>query len=217
MRNNWGLYINMKDRQSGNYYNKNSTKNIIEKKLVADFNRSLESILISLKQTHSVLEIGCGEGSVLQIIKKLFPDCHYTGVDIDKSLLELVKKQGADEVFLNETDPLHLPYEDNSFDLVLMIEVLEHLKCPHQALQEAKRMTKNPVIISVPREPLWRILNMARLKYWKTMGNTPGHLNHWNTNSFKKLVREEFLIKKILKPLPWIMIYAKKNSNKTTA
>ncbi len=35
------------------------------------------------------------------------------------------------------------------------------------------------ILLSVPKEPIWRICNMARGKYWKDLGNTPGHIQHW--------------------------------------
>ncbi|MDG2169878.1 MAG: hypothetical protein P8L44_18365, partial [Opitutales bacterium] len=62
-------------------------------------------------------------------------------------------------------------------------------------------------VFSVPREPIWRILNMARFKYLGDWGNTPGHLNHWSLNSFTKSVTENgFEIVEVLNPFPWIMV-----------
>ena len=60
------------------------------------------------------------------------------------------------------------------------IEVLEHVPDPERTVSEMARVAKRWVLVSVPREPLWRGLNMARGAYIKDLGNTPGHINHWS-------------------------------------
>jgi hypothetical protein len=51
------------------------------------------------------------------------------------------------------------------------------------------RCAERHLLVSVPREPLWRMLNMARGAYWPALGNTPGHLNHWSRRSFVRCSR----------------------------
>jgi len=63
-------------------------------------------------------------------------------------------------------------------DLVIACEVLEHLDAPDQALSELQRVCRGQALVSVPNEPLWRMLNVARGKYWRSPGNTPGHLQN---------------------------------------
>jgi len=58
----------------------------------------------------------------------------------------------------------------------------------------------------VPREPIWRILNMARGKYWRALGNTPGHLQHWSRSGILGLLAEHFEIVEVRTPLPWTMV-----------
>ena len=74
------------------------------------------------------------------------------------------------------------------FDLVLAIEVLEHVPDPAAALRELARVARRDVVLSVPREPIWRAANMARGKYWGDLGNTPGHIQHWSRAGFVRLV-----------------------------
>lgn len=103
-------------------------------------------------------------------------------------------------------------YRDNEFDLVICCEVLEHVNNFEQALKELKRISKKYILISVPNEPIWRMLNMVRGKYWKALGNTPGHINHWGVISFGKLVKSEKLLilgKKY--PFPWQMMLLRVN------
>ena len=48
------------------------------------------------------------------------------------------------------------------------------------SLAEIRRVTTSHALLSVPREPIWRMLNFLRGKYWSSGGNTPGHLQHWS-------------------------------------
>jgi hypothetical protein len=88
--------------------------------------------------------------------------------------------------------------------------VLEHLENYEMALQELFRVSRNYVIIAVPNEPLWRFLNLARLKYLKDWGNTPGHINHWSAASLAGLISKYGQVIKIYRPMPWIILLAKK-------
>jgi ubiquinone/menaquinone biosynthesis C-methylase UbiE len=97
------------------------------------------------------------------------------------------------------------PWPDDQFDLVLALEVLEHIDDPGAALAEIARVARRAAIISVPNEPLWRVLNMARGAYLCRFGNTPGHLQHWGASSFRRLVETELEIEDMRRPLPWLM------------
>jgi ubiquinone/menaquinone biosynthesis C-methylase UbiE len=96
-----------------------------------------------------------------------------------------------------------LPYKDKAFDLVMACEVLEHLSKSGRALKEIKRVAKKNVIITVPNEPLWRLANIARLKYLKSLGNSPGHLQNWTYHQLKKLLEQHFREVRIKNVLIW--------------
>ncbi len=102
----------------------------------------------------------------------------------------------------------HFEREPHSVDLIFVLEVLEHLEDPDAALAELQRVTARHVILSVPREPIWRILNMARGSYLCDFGNTPGHLNHWSTRSFVATVNRYFVVRAVRTPLPWTIVHA---------
>lgn len=145
---------------TGNFYDKKNTKNPIEKFLLTRFEKSLVQ-MASAKPFHKVLEIGCGEGNNIPLIKHINPECYYVAADIDEKLLESALRQGADEVFLIDPDKSskkHLPYKEKTFDLILLIEVLEHLddNTSDETLAEAARLCSSRCIASVPYEPLWR-------------------------------------------------------------
>ena len=104
-------------------------------------------------------------------------------------------------------------HQNNTYDLVFLLEVLEHLDYPDKALAELKRIIKpgGYLIVGVPREPIWRMLNMSRAKYLKDFGNTPGHLNHWSSRGLKTIVESNFgTVIKTSKPLPWTQVLAQK-------
>ncbi len=98
----------------------------------------------------------------------------------------------------------------DSAQLVVCCEVLEHLEQPEQALQKLAALANPHLILSVPREPLWSILNMARGKYWGALGNTPGHLQRWSQRRFVALVSRFVDVEEVRSPLPWTMLLARR-------
>ena len=81
--------------------------------------------------------------------------------------------------------------KEQKYDLVVTSEVLEHMEDPERALGQLLGVCGGYLLVTVPNEPLWRILNMARGKYWRRLGNTPGHVQHWNKRTLRKLILEK--------------------------
>ena len=93
--------------------------------------------------------------------------------------------------------------------MVVCSEVLEHLEEPENALKKINEITadKGYILLSVPNEPIWRICNMARGKYLKQLGNTPGHIQHWSKRTFcKMLTKNNMRIIETKTPFPWTMV-----------
>jgi 2-polyprenyl-3-methyl-5-hydroxy-6-metoxy-1,4-benzoquinol methylase len=99
-----------------------------------------------------------------------------------------------------------LSFGDDEFDLVAAIEVLEHVPDPRQTLTQMARVARRHVLVSVPREPLWRVLNVARGAYVRELGNTPGHLNHWSKAAFVRFVADHGEVLDVRSPHPWTML-----------
>ena len=99
-----------------------------------------------------------------------------------------------------------LPFAANEFELAGAIEVLEHVPDPEHTVAEMARCASRHLLVSVPREPLWRMLNMARGAYLGEFGNTPGHLNHWSKRSFTKLLAQHGEVVEARSPFPWTML-----------
>jgi SAM-dependent methyltransferase len=100
----------------------------------------------------------------------------------------------------------NLPFADDEFDTATAIEVLEHVPDAEHTVAEMARVAKRWLLVSVPREPLWRGLNMARGAYWKDLGNTPGHVNHWSKRSFVALLSRHGDVVQARSPFPWTML-----------
>jgi ubiquinone/menaquinone biosynthesis C-methylase UbiE len=93
-----------------------------------------------------VLEAGCGVGAQTKIIATKNPDSKFVSVDISEDSIReaerMIKSLGIDNVEFKQADIFHLPFEDETFDSVIVCFVLEHLSNPIQALNELKRVTK---------------------------------------------------------------------------
>ena len=100
----------------------------------------------------------------------------------------------------------NLPFGENEFDVASAIEVLEHVPDPEHTVSEMARVASGHLLVSVPREPLWRGLNMARGAYLRDLGNTPGHVNHWSKRGFVQLLERYGTVEEARSPFPWTML-----------
>ncbi|MEE4193716.1 MAG: class I SAM-dependent methyltransferase [Anaerolineae bacterium] len=162
----------------------------------------------------AVVEVGCGEGEILKHLRSRFPAADISATDLSPAVLAQAAQTNPDagiDFTLQNAEQLD-QYSDTQFDLVVCLEVLEHLENPQKGLQELIRISRRDILVSVPNEPIWRILNMLRGKYWKHLGNTPGHLNHWSRTSFRKFLQSQSGAKLVQQkyPFPWQMIWLRK-------
>src|SRR5437868_4360490 len=154
----------MSDVPIGNHYDKYASKNPIARKMMDGFMRALDAALPD-EAPSTVFELGMGEGEIAERIRARYGDVLITGLDLpDDGLAKEWSSRGLVGVF---GDAGAVPARDHSADLVLAIEVLEHLPEPRRALQELARIARRDVVVSVPNEPTWRALNMARGSYLK--------------------------------------------------
>ena len=190
---------------TGNTYDKYASKNPVERRLMDGFFRALDTALPATSPRR-ILEVGVGEGEVTARIASRWPDATIVGLDLpDPELAAHWVGRGFAPLF---GDIGRLPFRDHEFDLVLAIEVLEHVPFPELALAELARVARRDVVVSVPREPIWRAANLARGKYLTDLGNTPGHINHWGTKAFAELVGRRFHVRSVQTPFPWTMVAA---------
>jgi ubiquinone/menaquinone biosynthesis C-methylase UbiE len=155
----------------------------------------------------SALDVGCGEGVLTERFASRIGTGHVVGVDLDDPKLreEWARRARANLEFRTLAGE-DLPFADNEFDIACAIEVLEHVPDPGRTLAEMVRVARRHVLVSVPREPLWRGLNMLRGAYVRELGNTPGHVNHWSRGAFLDFVNGHGRIAAIRSPFPWTMV-----------
>lgn len=187
----------------GNVYDKYGTRNPIARMLMSGF---LDAVTDLYRQVspRRVLEVGCGEGRLAQHLVTHAPRPEqFEACDLS---LDRIASQLDPLISFREGSIYELPFADASFDLVICCEVLEHLEDPPKALKEVVRVANGHVLLSTPREPLWRALNLLRGKYVSDWGNTPGHLQHFSRRQLERLASQELTMVRRRSPVPWTVL-----------
>ncbi|MCR5790245.1 MAG: class I SAM-dependent methyltransferase [Lachnospiraceae bacterium] len=200
----------------GNYYDKYNSGNPIERKLMNGFFSSAAELLrlAPVGKDASILEAGCGEGNFTAFLRKCYPSNRIDAFDIGETVVESARiSHKSENIRFSVGDIYAINASDSAYELVCASEVLEHTEEPVRALSELERVSGRFVLVTVPNEPLWRILNMCRGAYLKDFGNTPGHIQHWNKRKFSQMVKKTGLkVVKVRKSLPWLQFLLEKRS-----
>jgi 2-polyprenyl-3-methyl-5-hydroxy-6-metoxy-1,4-benzoquinol methylase len=191
---------------TGNTFDKYGSLNPVVRRLMSGFHATLDE-LWSKAAPGSVLDVGCGEGVLTVEWAERLGDGRIVGIDLDDPKLraEWEKRERPNLEFRAE-EATRLSFGDDEFELASAIEVLEHVPEPDATLAEMARVARSHLLVSVPREPLWRGLNMARGAYWRDLGNTPGHVNHWSKRGFVSLLSRYGVVEEARSPFPWTML-----------
>lgn len=191
---------------TGNTYDKYGSTNPVVRRLMGGFEATLDE-LFSRAAPGSVLDVGCGEGVLTEQWADRLGDGRIVGIDLeDEKLAAEWAKRSRDNLSYRVMKAENLPFADGEFELAAAIEVLEHVPDPEHTVAEMARVASRHLLVSVPREPLWRGLNMARGAYLRDLGNTPGHLNHWSKRSFVRLLARHGEVVEARSPFPWTML-----------
>jgi len=191
---------------AGNYYDKYNTRNPIARAMMQGFLRSFLELVTMAEPVGTALEVGCGEGELSMRLARI--GWNVRGCDIaDEAVVEARRRASIAGLTIpfRTLDVLSTGNVYQPSDLVVCCEVMEHLEDPSAALDALVALSKNLLILSVPREPIWRALNMARGRYWRDFGNTPGHIQHWSKQSFLSLLDRRLEIIAVRSPLPWTL------------
>jgi ubiquinone/menaquinone biosynthesis C-methylase UbiE len=191
---------------TGNTYDKYGSANPVVRRLMRGFHGALDE-LWDEAAPRSALDVGCGEGVLTERFAQRLGDGRVTGVDLDDAALRAEwDRRTRPNLEFRAVEPGSLPFGNDEFDIACALEVLEHVPDPEHTLAEMVRVARSWVLVSVPREPLWRGLNMLRGAYVRDFGNTPGHLNHWSKRGFLDFVNRHGQIEAIRSPFPWTMV-----------
>jgi ubiquinone/menaquinone biosynthesis C-methylase UbiE len=191
---------------TGNTYDKYNARNPVARLLQRGFERSLEDLLDST-EPQSLLDVGCGEGVLTQRWANALAPRRVVGIDLDDPLLaaEWARRTAPNLTYIAQRAE-RMPFADGEFDVATAIEVLEHVPDPAHTLAEMARCAARHVLVSVPHEPLWRAVNMARGAYWRELGNTPGHVNHFSKSAIVALCARHGDVIETRSPFPWTMV-----------
>jgi 2-polyprenyl-3-methyl-5-hydroxy-6-metoxy-1,4-benzoquinol methylase len=193
-------------KEAGTYSSSNLRKhtnpNPIQKWLLARFHRTAAALLAQTKACN-ILDAGCGEGfGIYHTVAG--QQKSVVGVDETASALQIARQLNPSGSFVGG-DVLQLPFPSRSFDVVMCMEVLEHLLQPDQGLAELCRVSRSWLLLSVPNEPFFRGANFLRGKNVRAWGNDPGHVNHWSSQSFLRFVTRQCSVVTWSASFPWTL------------
>jgi 2-polyprenyl-3-methyl-5-hydroxy-6-metoxy-1,4-benzoquinol methylase len=191
---------------TGNTYDKYGSSNPLVKRMMAAFERTLDDLLAA-SSPRSLLDVGCGEGVLVHKWAQRLPAARVVGIDLQEDSIQAGwQERQAPNLEYRVMKAENLPFADGEFELASAIEVLEHVPDPEHTVAEMARCASGHLLVSVPREPMWRMLNMARGAYLSDLGNTPGHLNHWSKRSFVRMLERHGQVVQARSPFPWTML-----------
>ncbi len=183
---------------------KHTSGNPLKRFLINNFHRTIVSAVKQLN-VDAILEVGCGEGFILSAVRDSGIKASLEGIEIDPKAISICRKLHPD-LKINQGDVFHLQFPEDSFDLVICCEVLEHLEHPQKALAELTRTSKKYCLLSVPEEPFFMAAGYLRFKTPRSIG----HINFWTKNSFVRFVEKELLVNAVYNPFPWTVVLAQK-------
>jgi SAM-dependent methyltransferase len=178
------------------------TGNPIVQRMIGRFFDELRALIGPLAPDR-VLDAGCGEGETIARLGELLGD-RISAVDISPYSVDRTSARlpGVDVALASVEN---LPFADDSFDLVLCLEVIEHLEHPERAVRELARVGSRDIVVSVPYEPWFRLGSLLRGKYLRTLGNHPEHVNHFNRGTLEALLDPVVGVSEIRVAFPWLI------------
>jgi len=143
-----------------------------------------------------VLEVGCGAGGMAKAVKFYRPDLDVWGIDVSKGAISEAKRDPQGVKF-SLGDAYQLPFEDESFEAVLMFDLLEHLDEPLKSLGEVRRVLKQRGIFSSFTPIEGNILSLPGLagKIFGFAGKEryTGHIQQYTLADLLRLLKQSHL------------------------
>lgn len=182
-------------------------------KRIAEYSNNLVKLVTQVKHSY-ILNLGCGEGyDIKNIYEKENINIEYCcGLDLNFEALKMARQVLTNIRFdAIKGDINNLPIRPNKFNLLLCLEVLEHLSCPEKVLIDISCHFNGYCIFTVPNEPLYRLTRLLLYrKNIKEFGNHPEHLNLWSKKAFYRLISKYYIIDQVVTSFPWTIILCHK-------
>ncbi len=194
------------DQEKPTNERKFETANPVVQRMIGGFFGALTEVLQPLRPA-STLDAGCGEGETIDRIGHLLGD-RIAAIDIEPYCVARTAERHPNAAVV-QGSVTALPFADSSFDLVLCLEVLEHLENPAAAVRELVRVSSRDVVVSVPSEPWFRLGSLARGKYLRTLGNHPEHINRFNRRGLEALLGSSLEGIRVESAFPWLIAHGR--------
>jgi len=194
----------------GNHTHKYTARNPAIRLLTERWVANLDRVFAQVggdggRPAENALEVGCGEGVIADKLWRRWGEV--VALDLPDAGLRDDWRTRQGPRYLHASAH-QLPFADNRFDVVVAAEVLEHLPDPVGGLHEMARVGRRHLVLSVPREPVFRSCNLVAGRYVRDLGNTPGHLNHWSRRGFVRFVSQVAEVREVSTPFPWTTVWA---------
>src|SRR5260370_23283499 len=137
--------------------------------------------LCSGYERREVLEIGCGEGAILERLALTGFGARFTGREISASAVSAVQEKNIPGASVELFDGYELRFADKQFDLAILSHVVEHVEHPRRLIEEAARAARK-VFVEVPLEDNLRLPE-------DFVFDRVGHINFYNVKTIRRLVQ----------------------------
>lgn len=192
----------MKESQDKGKYN-NFFKQVLINNFLGEVVKNIEAL-----EAKNLIDVGCGEGYPEAFFLKRLPYLTITGLDLNNEYLKQARKKNPDVKYL-KGDIFKLDFKPETFDLAIVLEVLEHLENPSRAIKQVKKVAKK-TIFSVPHEPWFSLMSFLSGSYTKAFGKHPEHINSWNKETFIQMLLKHYNKVSIKSAFPWIIALCEK-------
>jgi ubiquinone/menaquinone biosynthesis C-methylase UbiE len=141
-----------------------------------------------IREEKSILDIGCGEGITLEKLLKRFPKQKIQGLDYSPEKVKICERY---HLPVRQGNAGELNYGDSSMDCCLLLEVVEHLAEPENALKEIYRVLHpgGLFLLIFPNDFVFKIARLGFLKF-KEAGSPSGHVKQWTPSAMSQVLKK---------------------------
>ena len=187
---------------------KYNNPNPLHRLSLSRFHAALASELGALAP-RSILDFGCGEAFTLDELARLGVAVeNYEGVDLRTDALDAARVRWP-ELRFSCADILDTAFDGKRYDVILALEVMEHLYEPARVLKRLVELTEKALVISVPHEPWFQLVNLMRGRDFIRLGNHPEHVQHWNSRTFADFISPYAEVVSVRRSFPFILATAR--------
>ncbi len=186
---------------------KYANKNPLHRLALGRFHDEMADVFRTLKPS-SVLDFGCGEGFLVDKLSERGVEVSgYLGLDLREDAIAEAKSRHPEKSFVC-ADIFEWEAPAEGFDLVVASQVMEHLIEPERFSPRLGALASGRVLLTVPHEPWFQLVNLARGRDLIRLGNHPEHVNHWNASTFEAFLAPSLEVERMWTAFPFVFALA---------